>query len=308
MNKLFISLFGALALLASASGQASTTNDIYNRLDNDQNYQNLSSEDQDIFDNALENSLNNLQEKGINLTDSNSQMFLIDSITKFLGLSGGKEAAAAGKKMAAPAMGDAVVAPEAGNSLSPELRLVESNGQYFLLDTIGNIVGKVKDVVGGILGGGSKPAPAPAPGTVFNSLDGSLDLNEANAHYGATLDAIKAAAEAAANAAKALVAKGAQLIASGADKVADRLSKKPAEVEVGADENSLGSDLMLVDANAQYGETWDAIKAAAKAAADAAKAVIGKGAELIASGAGKIADMAKPKPATTTVTVETAAE
>ena len=228
MNKLFIALFGALALMVSASGQARQNEEIFNRLDNDANYQNMNADEQEAFEAVLDKSLNIMEERGLNFTDANAQMFIIDSITKFLGLSKAKEEA---KKAGAMPPEGAV----ASNNLDHTLVLTDASGQYFILDTVTGIIGKVVNTVSGIFGGGKdKAAPAAAPATIFNSLEDSLSL-DANVQYGATWDAIKDAARAIGSAvgdaagaikdkAQTLIGKAAGAVAAGAGMLSEKLA------------------------------------------------------------------------------------
>lgn len=269
MNKQIIALLGTLALVVSFGARATVTQEIFDRLDNDSNYNSLNVDEQATIDNTIEQTVSNLEDKGINLTDSNAQMFLIDTVTKFLGLSKAKEDA---KKMP-PAEPVA-----AANAAPGDLLLVDANGQYFLIDSITNIIGKVVDAGKNLLGLGDKPAATPpsSGGTIFNAMDNGLSMNDANAHYGAIWDAIKGVGAAVAD-----------KVGSLAEKVSDKLKPKPTEEPAaGEGGNSLDSQLSLVDANAHYGAVTDALKG-----------LVGAVADKVGSLAGKVSDKLKPKPA-----------
>lgn len=288
MNKRIIALLGALTLMVSVGGRASVREDIFNRLDNDSRYNALNNDEQVKLDGAVDQAVSNLEEKGIDLSDAGAQMFLIDTVKSFLGLSKGKEDAS--KPAGSSAAASGAVGMPAANSLGDNLMLVESNGSYFLIDTITNVVNKVIDTGKSILGiGGDKSSktttPPPSSGTIFNEMGQDLSLQE-NAQYGAIGTALGQLGGAVAD-----------KIKRAADKAKEVLGGKKEEPmpssEAVAEENSIDNGLTMVDATAQYGAIWDAVKDLGSAVKDKVKEVGAKVADTVSSLAGKAAGMLK---------------
>ncbi|MCA9507798.1 MAG: hypothetical protein KC505_05180 [Myxococcales bacterium] len=249
MTGKIISLFGALALMVSFGVRAEN---------------NLSPSENALINDVTAMTLSNLDEQGLSLSGSNTDQFLLDSVTKLLGLSKGKEEARAQGMEMKDASGDRPkarvsfgpadmgIAP-AANSMDDEINLDTAQGQYFLLDTI-------KNVVSSIFGGGSKStSEQPAA----NFMDDQLSLSDANAHYGAISDA-----------AKNLVGAIKDKVASGAEKFAGLLRGNKGE------EESMENSLDLNDTSVEYGAVTDALKG-----------LVGAIAGKVASGAEKIKNL-----------------
>lgn len=219
MNKIIV-LLGTLTLVVSLGARASTTQEIFDRLDNSSAYNSLNAQDQAAIDNMIENTVSNLEDQGITLTDAHAQMLLFGIIDKLLGLSKGKEDA---KKMPPPA--EPMPASEAtgGNAAPSDLSLSDANAHYGALwDAIKGVGSAVADKVGSLatkVGDKLRPkSEETAPATAENSLNNEFSLDDGNAHYGALWDAIKGVGAAVAD-----------KVGSLATKVGDKLKPKTEE-------------------------------------------------------------------------------